>query len=100
MLSHFNPNEFICIVLDESSILKSFTGKVSTEIIDTFRFTKYKLACTATPSPNDYQELGTHSEFLNVMNSSEMLATFFINDSDISNTSFIIIQQLYFRNLQ
>lgn len=81
MLSHFNPNEFICIVLDESSILKSFMGKVSTEIIDTFRFTKYKLACTATPSPNDYQELGTHSEFLNVMNRTEMLATFFINDA-------------------
>lgn len=81
MLSHFNPDEFICIVLDESSILKSFTGKVSTSIIDTFRFTKYKLACTATPSPNDYQELGTHSEFLNVMNRTEMLATFFINDA-------------------
>ncbi len=81
MLSHFNPNEFCCIVLDESSILKSFTGKMSKEIIETFRFTKYKLACTATPSPNDYQELGTHSEFLNVMNSSEMLATFFINDA-------------------
>ena len=81
MLSHFNADEFICIVLDESSILKSFMGKVSTEIIDTFRFTKYKLACTATPSPNDYQELGTHSEFLNVMNRTEMLATFFINDA-------------------
>ena len=81
MLSHFNPNEFCCVVLDESSILKSFTGKMSKEIIETFRFTKYKLACTATPSPNDYQELGTHSEFLNVMNSSEMLATFFINDA-------------------
>lgn len=81
MLSHFNPNEFCCIVLDESSILKSFTGKMSKEIIETFRFTKYKLACTATPSPNDYQELGTHSEFLNVMSRSEMLATFFINDA-------------------
>lgn len=81
MLSHFNPNEFCCIVLDESSILKSFMGKVSSDIIDTFRFTKYKLACTATPSPNDYQELGTHSEFLNIMSRSEMLATFFINDA-------------------
>ena len=81
MLSHFNPNEFCCVVLDESSILKSFTGKMSKEIIETFRFTKYKLACTATPSPNDYQELGTHSEFLNIMSRSEMLATFFINDA-------------------
>lgn len=85
MLDHFNPNEFCCVVLDESSILKSFTGKVSKKIIDTFRFCKYKLACTATPSPNDYQELGMHSEFLNIMRSSEMLATFFINDSKESH---------------
>ena len=81
MLQHFNPDEFCCVVLDESSILKSFMGKVSSDIIDTFRFTKYKLACTATPSPNDYQELGTHSDFLNIMSRSEMLATFFINDA-------------------
>lgn len=81
MLSHFDVKEFCCVVLDESSILKSFTGKMSREIIDIFRFTKYKLACTATPSPNDYQELGTHSEFLNIMSRTEMLATFFINDA-------------------
>jgi superfamily II DNA or RNA helicase len=81
MLQHFNPNEFCCIVLDESSILKSFSGKMSAEIIEAFRFTKYKLACTATPSPNDYQELGTHSDFLNIMSRTEMLATFFINDT-------------------
>lgn len=81
MLSHFNPDDFVCVVLDESSIIKEFTGKVSSGIIDTFRNTKYKLACTATPSPNDYQELGTHSEFLNVLKRKEMLATFFINDA-------------------
>lgn len=81
MLHAFDPDEFCCVVLDESSILKSFMGKVSNEIIDMFRFTKYKLACTATPSPNDFQELGTHSAFLNVMSHSEMLATFFINDA-------------------
>ena len=81
MLQHFNPNEFVCVVLDESSILKATLGKMSNDIIEIFRFTKYKLACTATPSPNDYTEFGNHSEFLNVMSRTEMLATFFINDA-------------------
>lgn len=81
MLKHFNPDEFICVVLDESSILKASLGKMSNEIIDIFRFTKYKLACTATPSPNDYTEFGNHCEFLNIMSRTEMLATFFINDA-------------------
>ena len=81
MLKHFNPDEFTCVVLDESSILKASLGKMSNEIIDIFRFTKYKLACTATPSPNDYTEFGNHCEFLNIMSRTEMLATFFINDA-------------------
>lgn len=81
MLNHFNPNEFVCVVLDESSILKATLGKMSNQIIDMFRFTPYKLACTATPSPNDYIEFGNHSDFLNVMSRTEMLATFFINDA-------------------
>jgi DNA modification methylase len=80
MLHHFDINNFIGIVLDESSILKSFTGKVRTEIIDQFQYTPYKLACTATPSPNDYMELGNHAEFLNVMSRTEMLSTFFVHD--------------------
>lgn len=81
MMNHFNPNEFICVVLDESSILKASLGKMANDIIDIFRFTKYKLACTATPSPNDYVEFGNHCDFLNVMSRTEMLATFFINDA-------------------
>ena len=81
MLKHFNPDEFICAVLDESSILKASLGKMSNDIINIFRFTKYKLACTATPSPNDYTEFGNHCEFLNIMSRTEMLATFFINDA-------------------
>lgn len=81
MMQHFNPNEFGCVVLDESSILKASLGKMANDIIDKFRFIKYKLACTATPSPNDYTEFGNHCEFLNVMSRSEMLATFFINDA-------------------
>ena len=80
MLHHFNVGEFVGVVLDESSILKSFTGKVRTEIIERFQYTQYKLACSATPSPNDFMELGNHAEFLNVMSRTEMLSTFFVHD--------------------
>lgn len=79
-LDHFVSSEFVAIVLDESSILKSFTGKVRNQIIDNFAKTPYKLACTATPAPNDFMELGNHSEFLGVMTRSEMLAMFFVHD--------------------
>ena len=79
-LDRFIAKEFTGIVLDESSILKSFTGKVRTQIIDTFNKVPYKLACTATPSPNDYMELGNHSEFLGVMTRAEMLSMFFVHD--------------------
>lgn len=81
MIEHFNPVDFVCVVLDESSIIKHFTSKTAMKLIDDFRYTKYKLACTATPSPNDHQELGTHSEFLNIMTRTEMLSMFFINDA-------------------
>lgn len=79
-LDKFVANEFVGIVLDESSILKSFTGKVRTAIIDNFEMVPYKLACTATPAPNDYMELGNHAEFCGVMKRSEMLAMFFVHD--------------------
>jgi superfamily II DNA or RNA helicase len=68
------------VVLDESSILKSYTGTTRTMIIDAFQNTDYKLACTATPAPNDHTELGNHAEFLGVMTRTEMLASFFVHD--------------------
>lgn len=68
------------VVLDESSILKGRDGKLSRLIIDSFYSTPYKLACTATPSPNDHMELGQHSEFLGAMSYLEMLAMFFVHD--------------------
>ncbi len=71
---------FAGVVLDESSILKNFEGKTKNEIIDVFQNTPYKLACTATPSPNDPMELGNHSEFLNVMSRNEVLAMYFVHD--------------------
>lgn len=68
------------VVLDESSILKNFEGATKKLIIDEFYKTPYKLACTATPSPNDPMELGNHSEFLDVMGRNEMLAMYFVHD--------------------
>ena len=68
------------VVLDESSILKGKDGKLSSMIIDLFKNTPYKLACTATPSPNDHMELGQHSEFLGAITYLEMLAMFFVHD--------------------
>lgn len=79
-IDHIDPSFFCGIVLDESSILKNFTGKTRTELIDMFHDTPYKLACTATPSPNDTTELCNHAEFLNVMSRAEMLAMYFVHD--------------------
>ncbi|MBU1067450.1 hypothetical protein KKE60_06660 [Patescibacteria group bacterium] len=77
----FDAVVFSGVVLDESSILKSFMGKTKQAIIDSFRNTNYKLACTATPAPNDHMELGNHADFLDVMPSNEMLSRWFINDT-------------------
>lgn len=79
-LQKFNADEFIAVVLDESSIIKSYSGKIRNQIIEKFAQTPYKLACTATPAPNDYMELGNHSEFLGVMTRAEMLAMYFVHD--------------------
>jgi DNA modification methylase len=74
------------IVLDESSILKSHDGKTRTAIIDSCQSIPYRLSCTATPSPNDFEELGNQCEFLGVMTRTEMLATYFINDAGDTGT--------------
>ena len=80
-LEHFNPQCFSGVVLDESSILKNFTGKTRIMLTQAFRNTPYRLCCTATPSPNDYTEFGQHADFLGVCSPAQMLATFFINDT-------------------
>lgn len=84
-LDNIDSHIFAGIVLDESSILKSFDGSTRNAIIENFKHTPYKLACTATPSPNDPMELGNHAEFLDVMSYNEMLAMFFVHDG--GNTS-------------
>ena len=82
---HFDLSGFGGVVLDESSILKDFTSKTKNTLMELCRDVEYKLCCTATPSPNDYTELGNHAEFLGVMSRTEMLATFFVHDG--GNTS-------------
>lgn len=74
-----------CIVLDESSILKNFTGKTKKLLIDTFQDTPYRLACTATPAPNDLNEIGNHSEFLGLLDAQDMRARWFVRDEGMNN---------------
>lgn len=80
-LEKLDVSRFSGIVLDESSILKSFMGKTKQALIAAFQHTDYRLACSATPAPNDFMELGNHSDFLGVMRSPEMLSRWFINDT-------------------
>jgi hypothetical protein len=76
----FDLTSFVGVVLDESSILKAFDGKTRNDLIRAFSDTPFKLACTATPAPNDFTELGNHSEFLGIKTRSEMLSEFFVHD--------------------
>lgn len=84
-LDRFAPEggvpEFVGVVLDESSILKSYSGSTKRALLERFAETPFKLACTATPAPNDHLELGNHAEFLRVLSSHEMIARWFINDT-------------------
>lgn len=79
-LERFDPADYAGVILDESSVLKSFTGATTRKLITAFAQTPFRLAGSATPAPNDHTELGQHSAFLGVMPSSEMLSRFFIAD--------------------
>lgn len=80
-LHHFDLSVFAGVVLDESSVLKNYVGKTKRLLVESYAKTPYRLACTATPSPNDQKELGNHAEFLGIMPSNEMLSRWFINDT-------------------
>lgn len=82
MLGHFDPAAFGGVVLDESSILKAYDGKIKRAICEAFASTPYRLCCTATPAPNDFMELGNHSEFLGYMDRADMLAKYFNHDGE------------------
>jgi len=79
-LDNIDCSKFIAVILDESSILKNQTGAYRTKIIESFKNTKFKLCCTATPSPNDPMELGNHSEFLNQLPYNQVLSKYFVHD--------------------
>ena len=81
MVGHFNPADFGAVVLDESSILKALDGKTRRTLTESFASTPYRLACTATPAPNDIAEIGNHAEFLGIMTHAEMLSAFFVHGS-------------------
>jgi len=80
-LAKLDPQSFGAVILDESSILKSYASRTRVLLNDAFIDTPYKLAATATPSPNDHTELGNHAEFLGIMRQQEMLSKWFINDT-------------------
>lgn len=76
----FDAGAFGAVIVDESSIMKSFTGATTRQLMELFAKTPYRLACSATPAPNDHMELGQQSQFLGIMDSNEMLARWFISD--------------------
>lgn len=80
MLEHFIDEPWSGVVLDESSILKAYDGATRTAIIEAFADVEFRLACTATPAPNDHTELGNHSEFLGIRSRVEMLSEYFCHD--------------------
>jgi DNA modification methylase len=84
-IDNIDVDKFIGIVLDESSILKQFTGHYKRLLIEKFAKTPYKLCCTATPSPNDLNELGNHSEFLDVLDAQDMRSKWFVREEGMNN---------------
>ena len=86
-LEKLDPDAFGAVSLDESSILKSFTGSTTRALISAFAGHRFRMAATATPAPNDHMELGTHAEYLGVMSSREMLSRWFINDASTASQS-------------
>lgn len=81
-LDKFNHNDFDCVILDESSILKNFDGAIRNQVTTFLKKVKYRYLFTATPSPNDFIELGTSSEALGYMGYTDMLTKFFTNNED------------------
>lgn len=82
-MEKFDLSRFAGVVLDESSIIKSHDGKTRNYLIEECATIAWRLCCTATPSPNDYTELGNHSEFLGVLSQKEMLSMFFVHDGSV-----------------
>lgn len=82
MAHHFDARALTGVVLDEASILKQSDGKTRTALIEQFRDVPFRLACTATPAPNDPEELTSQAEFLGHMTRVNMLSAYFVHDAD------------------
>ena len=85
MIDKFDASQFGAVVLDESSILKSLDGKTRVKLCEMFADVPYRLCCTATPAPNDIAEIANHAEFLGIMSRVDMLACFFVHESNKKN---------------
>tara|TARA_R110000824_G_scaffold265374_3_gene454239 strand:- start:187 stop:1416 length:1230 start_codon:yes stop_codon:yes gene_type:complete len=81
-LHYFKSSDFTCVILDESSILKNFEGKIKGQVTAFVKKLPYRFLSTATPSPNDFIELGTSSEALGYMGYTDMLGKFFKNNNN------------------
>ena len=84
-IENVDASQFVGVVLDESSILKNFTGHYRKLLTEKFKHTPYKLCCSATPSPNDLNEIGNHSEFLNVLDAQDMRSKWFVREDGMNN---------------
>jgi hypothetical protein len=81
-LHYFDSNDFVGVILDESSILKNFDGAIKSQVTAFVKKIPYRFLSTATPSPNDFIELGTSSEALGYMGYMDMLGKFFKNNQN------------------
>lgn len=86
-LDHFTPEDLAGVVLDESGILKSFSGATKRALVEFGSGLRFRLCCTATPAPNDHMELGSHAEFLGIMRANDMLQRWFVNDTSEASQS-------------
>jgi hypothetical protein len=95
MMDRFSPDTLDAVVLDEASILKQSDGKTRTKLIQHFASVPARLACTATPAPNDPEELTNQAEFLGVMPRVEMLSAYFVHDDTGWRPKSHAIQPMY-----
>lgn len=96
-LHYFDSSDFVCVILDESSILKNFNGKIKSKITSFIKKVPYRFLSTATPSPNDFIELGTSSEALGYMGYMDMLGKFFKNNQNSVDSSANIGEKFYLK---
>ena len=97
-LHYFNPSDFVGVILDESSILKNFDGKIKNYVTAFVKKIPYRFLSTATPSPNDFIELGTSSEALGYMGYMDMLTKFFKNNQNsVDSTNRNIGEKFYLK---